>query len=530
MAAGLGKRKVVVVDDDPFVLAALVDLIDRQDDFTVIGTARDAEAGIATVARLRPDIALLDVVMPCGGGGRAARELSERCPEIKLVALSASQDADTVRHMLDAGVHRYAIKTAPSGELLDVLRALGTEPERSTGRFTPEENGREADRTERVSVLVAEEDPAVLALLADAIDADPKLELVGLAQSPAHAASLAACHQPDVALVDVLIPSGGGSRAAVDIRAASPDTAVVGLAGRADREPVLEMLRSGARSYVVDDTEVSDLLSAVHRAAAGGAFLTGVAAHHVVDELVLRLDRTGAPSDDVRNERVARAVAGDNMATLLQPICDLRDRAVIGYEALTRFGGEPHRGTEVWFAEAATMGRQLDLERTAVQHAMARLDELPHQAFLSVNASPALAASGELPELLGDRGAERVVVEMTEHAPVEDYDELSSALAHLRERGARFAVDDAGAGFSSLRHILRLSPDFIKLDVSLCRGVGTDQARRAMARALAGFAAETSSTVIAEGIEYPADLSALLELDVPYGQGYELGRPAARLH
>ncbi len=132
----------------------------------------------------------------------------------------------------------------------------------------------------------------------------------------------------------------------------------------------------------------------------------------------------------------------------------------------------------------------------------------------------------EFASLITDDAAPRVVVEMTEHAPVHDYDALTAALDPMRERGVRVAVDDAGAGFASLRHILLLRPDYIKLDISLCRGVGEDDARRAMARALVGFASETGSTVIAEGLESPADVAALRLLDVPLGQGYELGRPA----
>ena len=120
---------------------------------------------------------------------------------------------------------------------------------------------------------------------------------------------------------------------------------------------------------------------------------------------------------------------------------------------------------------------------------------------------------------------ERIVVEMTEHAPVGDYDGLNTALQPLRDAGARVAVDDAGAGFASLRHILLLAPDIIKLDISLTRGIDSDRSRRALSYALVAFARETQTTIVAEGIETEAELRALRDIGVTHGQGFLLARP-----
>src|SRR5207302_1055710 len=121
--------------------------------------------------------------------------------------------------------------------------------------------------------------------------------------------------------------------------------------------------------------------------------------------------------------------------------------------------------------------------------------------------------------------AKELVIEITEHAPVEDYDGLNEALRSFRERGGRLAVDDAGAGFSSLRHILRLVPDFIKLDGALTRGIDTDRTRRALGAALISFASEIGVPIIAEGIETQAEVDALRALEVTCGQGFFLGEP-----
>jgi EAL domain-containing protein (putative c-di-GMP-specific phosphodiesterase class I) len=121
--------------------------------------------------------------------------------------------------------------------------------------------------------------------------------------------------------------------------------------------------------------------------------------------------------------------------------------------------------------------------------------------------------------------AHRVVLEVTEHAPVSDYGRLNGSLGALRARGVRLAIDDAGSGFSSLQHILRLAPDFIKLDMALTRDVDNDLARRALAAALISFAAEIGAVIVAEGIETRAELETLRELGVRFGQGYYLARP-----
>ena len=120
---------------------------------------------------------------------------------------------------------------------------------------------------------------------------------------------------------------------------------------------------------------------------------------------------------------------------------------------------------------------------------------------------------------------DRIIMEVTEHARITDYPRLRSAMAALRSGGARLAVDDVGAGHASLRNILQLDPDLIKLDVSLTREIHTQPPQRAMASALVTFAREVGVSVIAVGIETEAELAAIRDLGVPLGQGYYFGRP-----
>ena len=170
-------------------------------------------------------------------------------------------------------------------------------------------------------------------------------------------------------------------------------------------------------------------------------------------------------------------------------------------------------------------GRGARLELTAIRLALSAVASLPKDIYLAVNASPETILSGELHDTLNGMPAERIVLEITEHAHVENYDSLMHALQLLRNQGVRLAVDDAGAGYSSLQHILQLRPDLIKLDMRLVRNIDRDPARRALASALVLFARETGSQIIAEGVETAFELNALQSIGIERAQGYFLGRP-----
>lgn len=222
--------------------------------------------------------------------------------------------------------------------------------------------------------------------------------------------------------------------------------------------------------------------------------------------------------------RIRSLLEGDAISPVYQPIFDLERGSVAGFECLSRFPSPPRQGPDVWFAEAASVGLGEELELRALERALPALRALDG-VYLSLNVSPRLPAQ-RLADLLADRPAERLVLEITEHEVVEEYDRLSATLQPLRERGARVAVDDAGAGYASFRHILRLRPDYIKLDLSLTRNIHCDPARRALAVALIGFARDTGSRIVAEGVETQEELAVLRALGVAKAQGYLLGRPA----
>lgn len=223
-------------------------------------------------------------------------------------------------------------------------------------------------------------------------------------------------------------------------------------------------------------------------------------------------------------ERVSRVIERDNMTVVYQPIYDLSSNEVTGVECLARFPDSGERGPEEWFAEAADVGLGVDLELAAIRAALRGLQHLPSDLYLAINVSPDTLLSGGVARLLEEVPVGRLVLEVTEHAIIRDFVRFREVLEPLRDR-VRIAIDDAGAGYSGLRHILDIRPDIIKLDMSLTRGIDKDPARTALASALITFAADIGSTIVAEGIETAAELATLKALGAHAGQGYHLQRP-----
>jgi EAL domain-containing protein (putative c-di-GMP-specific phosphodiesterase class I) len=230
----------------------------------------------------------------------------------------------------------------------------------------------------------------------------------------------------------------------------------------------------------------------------------------------------------LRREKFVRINLADrSLQTVFQPIVDLRSGGTVGAEALARFTAPPFRAPDLWFAEAAELGLGTELEVTALRSALEQLAMLPSGLYLSINASPATIVSPEFRAAMAAIPAERVVLELTEHTGVDDYHLFGEAIAELRSNGLRLAVDDAGSGFSSFRHILNLRPDIIKLDIALTRGIDTDPARRALGSAMLAFGLDAyNASIVAEGVETRSELTTLQGLGCHYGQGYYLGRPA----
>lgn len=243
------------------------------------------------------------------------------------------------------------------------------------------------------------------------------------------------------------------------------------------------------------------------------------------DMTARQLDKEREESQKRRESRarIHAILSGNHITTAYQPIIDLRANRVVGFEALSRFDdGNP---PDLMFNEAHAVGLGDALDAKAIRLGLEGLRYFAPDVYVSVNIAPETILSPLFSEIFDGLPAERVTLEITEHAAVEQYKEIEALLRPIRARGLKLAVDDAGAGYASFRHILQLAPDRIKLDGSLTRQVDSDPARRALIAAFVRFSEDTGTKLIAEGVETDTELRALQDLGVAKAQGFFLSRP-----
>jgi EAL domain-containing protein (putative c-di-GMP-specific phosphodiesterase class I)/DNA-binding NarL/FixJ family response regulator len=382
--------------------------------------------------------------------------------------------------------------------------------------------------TPRIRLMLADDEASILEAMRELVSMDKDIHVVGTARDAGEAIDLAELHAPDVALLDVRMPGGGGSRAAREIRRRSPETRIVALSASTDPRTVASMIRAGAVGYVGKDQPADEVLRAIHRSADGRASLVvgrlGEVAERLVEQQARDVVRVVGRAR-VSAERIEEAIRGDAIHTVFQPVVDLNDGRILGVEALSRFRTKPRRSPETWFAEAADQGLLARLELATATQALWHLDAVPEGVYLSVNISPETLREPRLIELVRSIPAQRMVIELTERSPIVDYEETNAHLAELRALGCRLAIDDVGKGFSGLAHVVELSPDLLKFDRSLVSGVDDDEHKSALIARLSSYADQVEMEVIAEGIETVGELEALRGLGVGAGQGFLLGRP-----
>lgn len=205
---------------------------------------------------------------------------------------------------------------------------------------------------------------------------------------------------------------------------------------------------------------------------------------------------------------------------VFQPIFNLKNSKILGYEALTRFNNLSTAPDKV-FEQADELGLGIQLGRRTMIQALEDSKYLPKSMMINLNATPKLILSGALDEIFSTHtDLSRYVLEITEHVIVDDYQQILQAIASLRKKGIRLAVDDAGAGYASFRHILLLKPDIIKLDTSLIRDIDKSDEKQALTTALVAFSKRGKQLLIAEGVETEEELAVLRSLKVDLVQGF----------
>jgi EAL domain-containing protein (putative c-di-GMP-specific phosphodiesterase class I)/AmiR/NasT family two-component response regulator len=350
---------------------------------------------------------------------------------------------------------------------------------------------------------------------------------------PREAIDLYRRHSPDLVMLDLHMPQMDGLHLMDALAAMTADDDLVPIivltadGTSAARDRVLE---AGASDFLTKPFDRTDVILRARNLLHTRALHTKLRQHNLALGAEIRrrdAELTRAQNaHDEKQRRIRDVITTGAFHMVLQPIVDLRTGDVVGQEALARFDAEPDRPPSDWFVEAATVGLGIELELVAVDLALEQLGSLPTGQFLTLNVSPETTLTTALADRLARHERGRLVIEITEHAIIDDYEPLLAALGALRRVGVRLAVDDAGAGFASLSHILKLCPDIIKLDITLTRDIHADPVKRALAASLVSFAREITSMIIAEGIETDEEHRSLATLGVPWGQGYHLGRPS----
>jgi EAL domain-containing protein (putative c-di-GMP-specific phosphodiesterase class I)/DNA-binding response OmpR family regulator len=541
--------RIYVVDDQPVNLRLLAQFLDRAG-FADVHTFDDPRAALAAIEEHEPDLVLLDLHMPALDGFGVLGELGSRLAGdhfLPVLVLTADAERSARTRALSSGATDFLTKPFDGEEV--VLRVRNLIRMRQLHRALEVRNVALAGEVRAVGKALAdlEADYQAVAHALGRLTAAETTEATASAicAELSSIAELAAVTLLAFGAAESTVPLAFSPSVGVELKVNAPLPAAESawLRARASggtwiasgwptADAVSRTLPEGAEgdtsAYVPlrsDRTTLGILVVSAEgpdAAARLAARLPALEAFGALSAALLapgieERQRTGA----VR-ARVRRAIDERTFWPVFQPIVDLATGMLVGHEALTRFadGGRPDR----WFADAAAVGLGVELEEATMESAIVAARRLPAAEFLSLNASPDLVLDAEPVARLLRRVHRPIVLELTEHVPVADYPMMRDAITRLGS-SVRFAVDDAGSGFSSFRHIVELAPDFVKLDIGLVRTIEQDRARQAFVAGMVYFALRTNCAIVAEGIETDAERNALRDLAVDFGQGFAIGRP-----
>lgn len=530
-----GEGQTILVVDDERAVRSLFATVLRRSGFEAIEVASGAEA-LATIGQRRVSAMLLDSRMPEMDGVEVLAKLraDERTRTLPVIFVTGEGEVDRRVRALEAGADDYLAKPVSTAELIARVRAQL----RGQDVWTRVLEERMRERTELLADLTRQRSGASLEETATAL-ARRLTEESGIAG----AAIVMFSH-------DVTVPAAATGPFAEALRTgrALPQRLARGLYERALRGPWVEgpdapegggprerrkrrlELPDGEHSVaytpLVAGEELLGVLGIVDDDTARDAASRRLALAIDLGEVVATLlseQRDAWGQHATSREALRRVIEAEAFTTVFQPIRRLTDAAAIGAEALTRFhdGASPQER----FLEAARTGCGLDLETATMRRALERAQALPEALLLGLNLSPRLVVGDPgLPDRL--RAQPRaVVLEITEHDHIDDYDAVKAAMASFGP-SVQIAVDDAGAGYASLIHVLTLAPDWVKLDRLWVHGIDADPARQALVAGLVHFARETGTALVAEGIETTTELEVLRGLGVELGQGFLLDHPS----
>jgi DNA-binding NarL/FixJ family response regulator len=365
-----------------------------------------------------------------------------------------------------------------------------------------------------IRVLIVDDEESVVEVLRSLIGSDPSLRVVGAAHDAETGIALAVEERPDVVLMDVRMPGGGGIRAVREITKRHPDTKVVALSAHEDEDTRIRMIGAGARDYVPKSESTDAILEAIHRSAGRKGRQR---AHRL---------RSSDRRREEQRTRVERVLESGCVTATFQPIIDLETGHVVGVEAQPHVAMLPSRPFDAWAGEAEAVDLLTKIELAALKAALAALPMLPESLFVEIEASPRTVVSSRYQRAIRDAWAGRLVLALSELSAPDPH--LATALEPLRGRGVRITLADVGAGMGSLEQLVALWPEFVRLDRGVTDGVHLDGARHAIVAAAVAAATKGGAQVIAEDVTSLSQLDELGRLGVRLAQGDRL-RSASHL-
>jgi EAL domain-containing protein (putative c-di-GMP-specific phosphodiesterase class I)/CheY-like chemotaxis protein len=380
----------------------------------------------------------------------------------------------------------------------------------------------QAEQTTPIRVMVADDEETVVDVLRSLIGSDPSLHFVGAAHNAEDAIEMAARERPDVVLLDVRMPGGGGLRAAREISRRCAPTKVVALSAHEDSDTVIGMISAGASAFVPKGDSTDKILRTIHRT---------IDANYAAAEQPPQLTLISPllPRRTQQSTAVAKAILDRAITVEFEPIEDLATGRVVGFEARPRVATLPHRSYDTWLADADAADLLLDMEMAAFRASLLGLAAIPDDLFLEFEVTPSSLTEGRFRRAIRRPIGDRVVLGLSPLAPV-DASVLGAAgpsgiLATLRGRGIRIAARDVGPGFAGLRHLSLLSPEMARLDGTLVRSLGRSFSSHSIVAALVACASDVGARLIAPGVVSEEQLHELRNLGVELVQGPIVGEP-----
>jgi EAL domain-containing protein (putative c-di-GMP-specific phosphodiesterase class I)/DNA-binding response OmpR family regulator len=532
-SGGTVNQAILVIDDDETIRTFYSKVLQRAG-FDVI-LAADGMSGLEVLETREVGLVLCDVAMPDMSGFDVVRALraSPSTATLPIILIAGAGDHHSVIEALSAGADDFLAKPARNDELVARVRAHI----RTQSAWLDAAHEELRTRASVISMLARiqpSSDPedmarAVTEELAERADVSFAAVFQVLPGSRGRILASTLGSRDDITST---APSAGRMRYLIDRASHGPWIEDVGRPEEGDPTNAFwhgdfEVV-AGAPIFW-NDGLVGILTMGRARelnrptlARPRDLLLATVIDYAVVLGSILGPSLTARSKSQVEDRRLRRMLTNREFDVVFQPIVDLTSKTTVGFEALTRFADG--LAPDLRFAEARAAGLGTEFELATFAHAANQAQHLPADAFVGINVSPevVLSSSDQLRQMLP--APRRCVLEITEHVPIADYGALRDAITSLG--GVESAVDDAGAGFASMRHMLELKPTFAKLDISLVRGINTDHLRQAMAAGLVYYAMRTGVRLIAEGVELDAEAQMLQVLGVELAQGYLFGRAA----